>query len=415
MSADQPRTPGRSGTPGEPLAHPVDWAFAARTAEALTAAGPRTSAREARREAEGLRAAAAAAVPHVHRLTGLEAARDLRDSQVLVVDRPTWSRANTQSFAALLGPTFAHLQATRPAEYEAATLPVTTRATALEMGGILAWLSSKVLGQYDPFSALPGPDGAPAGPAGGRLMLVAPNVVQVRREIHVDPADFRLWVCLHEQTHRVQFAAAPWLREHLQSEITGLTGGLFDKAESLPERLRSALAAANPLAGGARSRGGGGAPADAPAVGRGGTGDAVDAADPADPARPSLGLLGALQDEEDRERLSRVTAVMSLLEGHANVVMDAVDSSVVSSVKTIRRRFDERGDRRSALDKAIRRLLGMDAKMAQYRDGQRFVDAVVGRIGMDGFNVVWDAPELLPSETEIHAPDMWVARIRAQA
>lgn len=106
---------------------------------------------------------------------------------------------------------------------------------------------------------------------------------------------------------------------------------------------------------------------------------------------------------------------MSLLEGHANVVMDAVDSSVVSSVKTIRRRFDERGDRRSALDRAIRRILGMDAKMAQYRDGQRFVDAVVGRIGMEGFNVVWDAPELLPSEAEIHAPDTWVARIRAQA
>ncbi|CAM3672191.1 zinc-dependent metalloprotease [Micrococcus flavus] len=401
MSADQPRTPGRTGSSGEPLVHPVDWAFAARTAEALTAAGPRTTAREARREAEGLRAAADAAVPHVHRLTGLEAARGLRDSQVLVVDRPTWSRANTQSFAALLGPTFARLQATRPAEYEAATLPVTTRATALEMGGILAWLSSKVLGQYDPFSALPGPDGEPAGPAGGRLMLVVPNVVQVRREIHVDPADFRLWVCLHEQTHRVQFAAAPWLREHLQAEITGLTGGLFDKAESLPERLRSALATANPLAGSARGRGEGAVAGEVPRDG------------PA--ARPSLGLLGALQDEEDRARLSRVTAVMSLLEGHANVVMDAVDSSVVSSVKTIRRRFDERGDRRSALDKAIRRILGMDAKMAQYRDGQRFVDAVVSEIGMDGFNVVWDAPELLPSEAEIHAPDTWVARIRAEA
>lgn len=405
MSADQPRMAGGpTAGPAAPAVHPVDWAFAARTAEALTVAGPRISAREARGEAEGLRVAAAASVPHVHRLTGLEAARDLLDSQVLVVDRPTWSRANTQSFAALLGPTFAHLQATRPAEYEAATTPVATRATALEMGGILAWLSAKVLGQYDPFSALPGPDGVPAGPAGGRLMLVAPNVVQVRREIHVDPADFRLWVCLHEQTHRVQFAAAPWLRGHLRSEITGLTGGLFDKAESLTERLRSALAAANPLAGSVRGRGGGVA-----SHAGGEAGPAVTS------GRPSLGLLGAFQDEEDRERLSRVTAVMSLLEGHANVVMDAVDSSVVSSVKTIRRRFDERGDRRSAVDRAIRRILGMDAKMAQYRDGQRFVDAVVGEIGMDGFNVVWDAPELLPSEAEIHAPETWVARIRAEA
>ena len=371
--------------PGPAVAHPVDWAFAARTARSLAAAGPRFTPREATREAEGLRAAAEAAVPHVHRLTGLEAARDLRDSQVLVVDRPTWSRAATQSFATLLDPTFAHLRDTRPREHAAATTRVTRHATALEMGGILAWMSGRILGQYDPFIALPGPGGTAAGPAGGRLLLVAPNVAQVRAEINVDPADFRLWVCLHEQTHRVQFAAAPWLREHLRAEITALTVGLFDKAESLPERLRTALAAANPL-------------------GR-------DGAD----ARPTSGLLGAIQDEEDRERLSRLTAVMSLLEGHANVVMDGVDSSVVSSVKTIRRRFDERGDRRSPLDRMLRRVLGMDAKMAQYRDGQRFVAAAVAQLGMAGFNVVWDAPELLPSEAELHAPETWVARIRAQA
>lgn len=389
-ATDRPRAaadaePGAPAEPGPAVAHPVDWAFAARTARSLAAAGPRFTPREATREAEGLRAAAEAAVPHVHRLTGLEAARDLRDSQVLVVDRPTWSRAATQSFATLLDPTFAHLRDTRPREHAAATTRVTRHATALEMGGILAWMSGRILGQYDPFIALPGPGGTAAGPAGGRLLLVAPNVAQVRAEINVDPADFRLWVCLHEQTHRVQFAAAPWLREHLRAEITALTVGLFDKAESLPERLRTALAAANPL-------------------GR-------DGAD----ARPTSGLLGAIQDEEDRERLSRLTAVMSLLEGHANVVMDGVDSSVVSSVKTIRRRFDERGDRRSPLDRMLRRLLGMDAKMAQYRDGQRFVAAAVAELGMAGFNVVWDAPELLPSEAELHAPETWVARIRAQA
>ena len=389
-ATDRPRAaadaePGAPAEPGPAVAHPVDWAFAARTARSLAAAGPRFTPREATREAEGLRAAAEAAVPHVHRLTGLEAARDLRDWQVLVVDRPTWSRAATQSFATLLDPTFAHLRDTRPREHAAATTRVTRHATALEMGGILAWMSGRILGQYDPFIALPGPGGTAGGPAGGRLLLVAPNVAQVRAEINVDPADFRLWVCLHEQTHRVQFAAAPWLREHLRAEITALTVGLFDKAESLPERLRTALAAANPL-------------------GR-------DGAD----ARPTSGLLGAIQDEEDRERLSRLTAVMSLLEGHANVVMDGVDSSVVSSVKTIRRRFDERGDRRSPLDRMLRRLLGMDAKMAQYRDGQRFVAAAVAELGMAGFNVVWDAPELLPSEAELHAPETWVARIRAQA
>ena len=210
-ATDRPRAaadaePGAPAEPGPAVAHPVDWAFAARTARSLAAAGPRFTPREATREAEGLRAAAEAAVPHVHRLTGLEAARDLRDSQVLVVDRPTWSRAATQSFATLLDPTFAHLRDTRPREHAAATTRVTRHATALEMGGILAWMSGRILGQYDPFIALPGPGGTAGGPAGGRLLLVAPNVAQVRAEINVDPADFRLWVCLHEQTHRVQFA-----------------------------------------------------------------------------------------------------------------------------------------------------------------------------------------------------------------
>lgn len=387
--------------PADRVPQPVDWAFAARTAAALAPAGPRFTAREAAREAAGLRAAAEASVPHVHRLTGLAAAEDLRDSQVLVVDRPTWSASATQSFATMLEPTFAHLQATRPKEYQAALTPVARHATALEMGGILAWLSGKVLGQYDPF----------AGPSGGRLLLNAPSVAQVRTEINVDPEDFRLWVCLHEQTHRVQFAAAPWLRCHLQEQITALASGLFDRAESLPERLRSALAAANPLGRGSGAGAASTGPASGPDDGRPGPaqagGDVV-------PAR-GAGLLGALQDEEDRARLSHVTAVMSLLEGHANVVMDGVDADVVSSVKTIRRRFEDRADRRSPLDRMLRRLLGMDAKMAQYRDGQRFVSAAVAELGMDGFNVVWDAPELLPTEDELHRPERWTARVRAQA
>lgn len=109
--------------------------------------------------------------------------------------------------------------------------------------------------------------------------------------------------------------------------------------------------------------------------------------------------------------MSHLTAVMSLLEGHANVVMDAVDSSIVPSVKTIRRRFDDRGRHRSPLQKLIRRLLQLDAKAAQYRDGQKFTGHIVERIGMDRFNIIWDAPEHLPSEDEIHHPEAWLDRM----
>ncbi len=386
--------------PATPPASPVDWDLAATTAARLCAAGPRFTRHQAEREAEGLRRAADVAVDHVHRITRLDAARDLRDSEVLVVDRPTWSRANVQAFSTLLAPAFEHVRQARPQEYARATQGLGTAATALEAGAVLAFLSGKVLGQYEPFCALPGPSGGPAGPEGGRLLLVAPNIAEVRVELNVDPADFRLWVCLHEQTHRVQFAAAPWLREHLQSELLQLVSGMFDKAETLPERLVSGLRGL--LRGSA----------DAPA--------ATDAPSPPSESdvethRASMGLVELFQDPEDKERLGRINAVMSLLEGHANVVMDAIDSSVVPTVKTIRQRFDHRTSSRSSVDRWIRRFLGMDAKMQQYRDGQRFVKRAVRDLGMDGFNVVWEAPENLPTEQEIHHPAQWIARMRERA
>ncbi|MDO5633511.1 MAG: zinc-dependent metalloprotease [Micrococcus sp.] len=353
---------------------PIDWATAARTAATLAPAGPRLSVRQARQETDRLRAAAEASVGHVHRLTGLDAARDLTDSQLLIVDRPTWAQANTQAFEALLGPTFAHLEATWPQEFAAATTPVSSHAAGAETGAVLSWLSAKVLGQYEPFGSSSG--------SGGRLMLVAPNVVQVRQELNVDAADFRMWVCLHEQTHRVQFAAAPWLAGHLQQRITEFSTAMFDKSDTMMERLRGALRSLAP----GESRGA----SDGPG-----------------------GLLGILQDDEDRARLNHLTAVMSLLEGHANVIMDAVDADVVSSVKTIRRRFADRSRRRSALDQWIGRLLGMDAKLRQYKDGQKLVDAAVAELGMEGFNVVWQDPALLPTLEELHNPPAWVRRLRA--
>jgi len=380
-ATDRPRAaadaePGAPAEPGPAVAHPVDWAFAARTARSLAAAGPRFTPREATREAEGLRAAAEAAVPHVHRLTGLEAARDLRDSQVLVVDRPTWSRAATQSFATLLDPTFAHLRDTRPREHAAATTRVTRHATALEMGGILAWMSGRILGQYDPFIALPGPGGTAAGPAGGRLLLVAPNVAQVRAEINVDPADFRLWVCLHEEAHRVQFTAVPWLREHVVSAARDL---LVDMAPT-PEEMATRVGEIAKRVPEAFKEG-------------------------------SMGLSDIFATPEQRTRMADLAAVMSLLEGHADVVMDDVGPQIVPSVETIRARF---GDRRAGLgniDKLLRRLMGLEAKMRQYRDGAAFVRGVQEKVGIDGFNAVWAAPENLPTPAEIQRPQLWVERI----
>ncbi|MET1035958.1 MAG: zinc-dependent metalloprotease [Arthrobacter sp.] len=366
----------------------INWDLAGDTAARLAGPGPRLSSREVDAVVADLRAHADASVAHVHRITGLEAARDLRDSSVLIVDRASWSRANVQSFEALLGPALGRLAASKGDAFGPNAALFGSAVTGAEMGTILAFLSSKVLGQYDPFSSL-ARDGVPAG---GRLLLVAPNIVEIERELGVDPADFRLWVCLHEQTHRVQFAAAPWLRDHLRENIGRLTEGLVETTDNFGERL--AAAARGAVA--ARSR-------------RDGAGSAAAAPDTGPDSRP--GLLSAIQDPEERAIMSHLTAVMSLLEGHANVVMDAVDASIVPTVKTIRQRFNRRGAHRGPVETWIRRFLGLEAKMRQYADGQRFVSAVVREIGMEGFNAVWERPENLPTERELHHHREWIRRV----
>lgn len=363
-------------TPSQSKPTLVNWALAAKTAATLTPAGPKLSASAISSAVADLHAKAAASVEHVHRISELEAAADLRDSEVLVVDRPGWSKANTQSFAVMLDSTLrrAEASAAKGKGLSGAARDLSGTVTGVQLGGILAFLSSKVLGQYDPFAAL-APDSDI--PQAGRLLLVAPNILSVEKELNVDADDFRLWVCLHEQTHRVQFAAAPWLREHMLDEVDKLSATLFEgllsEGSALADRLKSA-------------------------DGKGSS---------------SKGLLDLIPDGEQKSAISRLTAVMSLLEGHANVVMDGVDASVVPSVRTIRQRFNSRGKDRGAVEKFIRNLLGLNAKMKQYSDGARFVRAVVDQAGLATFNQVWLAPENLPSEAEIHDPSQWVRRIEA--
>jgi coenzyme F420 biosynthesis associated uncharacterized protein len=206
---------------------------------------------------------------------------------------------------------------------------------------------------------------------------VAPNIVQVERELEVVPDDFRLWVCLHEETHRVQFASTPWLRDHLLARSRGLTADLLGDPGAFVDRLSSGLR-------------------QLPDVLRGGDG---------------AGLVELVQTPQQRAVLAEITAVMSLLEGHADVVMDEVGPRVIPTVATIRERFTRRRAGQGSVDKLLRRLLGLDAKMRQYRDGAVFVRGVVAKVGMDGFNAVWTSPQTLPLPGEISDPAAWVRRV----
>jgi coenzyme F420 biosynthesis associated uncharacterized protein len=342
----------------------IDWEVAATTAGFVARSAPQVRPDRPVEVVDELRERAAAAEGHVAEVTRLQVPAA---APPLVVDRAGWTRSNLRAFRQVLDPVAAEVLAQRERPLPDQVRTVGSRLTGVELGSVLGFLSSRVLGQYDPFVA-----------GEGRLLLVAPNVATVEAELGVDPHDFRLWVCLHEETHRVQFGSAPFLAEHLLAQIRGLVGELLADPGRAAERLVEVFRGLPDVV---RGQGGG------------------------------AGLLDAVQSPAARERLATVTAVMSLLEGHADVVMDDVGPQVVPSVAVIRERFARRRAGRGAVDRLLRRLMGLDAKMRQYADGARFVRAVRDQAGWDGLNAVWSSPETLPLPAEIADPASWVRRV----
>ena len=354
----------------------VDWDTAFNTASRLVKPGPEISRDGAATVVRELREAANRAEAYVTEVTGLRAPSGT--APVLVVDRPGWLQANLDGFRLILAPLDA--RAAQKLKSTSSTVAgLGPRITGAEVGALLSYLAPKVLGQFDPF--FPGlaaeADGATPG---GRLLLVAPNIVHVERELHVVPPDFRLWVCLHEETHRVQFTAVPWLRGYLTAQIAEVV----DSAELEPAVVAQMVRDA------------------AKRLLEGLTGN------------EEFSIIDLVQTPAQKEVVDRITAVMSLLEGHADVVMDSVGPEVIPSVAAIRAKFTVRRQGQG-FDKIIRKLLGLDAKMRQYRDGAAFCRAVIDRVGMRGLNHVWISPETLPTRAEIADPNLWLARIHPDA
>jgi coenzyme F420 biosynthesis associated uncharacterized protein len=375
----------------------IDWSVAGAAARRLVRPGPTASRKQADLAVAQLRESAAAAQRHVRAFADLDAPDD--GAPVLVVDRIGWINANLDVVRTLSGPLVEKIHAWRegigPGGLRSATNTMGAKFAGAELGSLLAYLSSKVLGQYDPFGVPQGPNGRTVP---GRLLLVAPNVVQVERKLGVDPGDFRLWICLHEETHRVQFGAVPWLREHILGEIGTLIAELDVEPAVVAERMRATLRS---IVGAATP----GRHAEEPADRVGPYGE------PVTPA-PRMSLVDVVRTPEQRVVLDRLTAVMTLLEGHATYVMDGVGPLVVPSVAEISREFGRNRSRtRLRPDTLLRRVLGLDAKLRQYRDGERFVRQVVEEVGITGLNRVWTSPNTLPTQAEIVDPAAWIRRV----
>ncbi|QGK71968.1 coenzyme F420 biosynthesis-associated protein [Allosaccharopolyspora coralli] len=361
---------GRAG-PGT-----LDWDTAVATATRLVQPGPPGVSREvADRAVRALREYSLVAETHVRELTDLGHELPVRHGDV--VDRPGWIRSAAGGLAELTDIATRHAQRDDDTDESAVTAllgGVGRQGAGLQAGVVLAYLGAKVLGQFDPF--VPGPDGS----ADGRLVLVAPNIVAAQQALDVPADDFAMWVCLHESTHRLQFTAVPWLRDYFAASLAELMSEMDGTATELAGRL----------------------PAVVKQVRAGREGDS---------SPGMLGIVELVQSPRQRAAFDRIIALSTLLEGHADHVMDAVGPEVVPSVRTIRDRFTRRRQGGGLLDRVLRSLLGVDAKIKQYAQGAAFTDRVVDVVGMEGFNAVWTAPENLPSRAEITSPDSWVRRV----
>ena len=338
----------------------VDWQFAATVGAKLARPGPAATDYTRTQVIDQLAEASRKAELPVREVTGLNEGGEIPEARV--IDRVEWIGAATKSMRVMTGGS---------EKDSAAPRFITGRITGAQTGAVLAFISSGILGQYDPF-----------GPNGGELLLVYPNVIAVERQLRVLPADFRLWVCLHEVTHRVQFRANPWLAEHMSQALAVLTEDASQDISEVVGRLAELV----------RNK--------------------RDGVAPEPNSTGVLGLLRAVQSEPQRRALDQLLVLGTLLEGHADHVMDAVGPAVVPTVSTIRRRFDERRKRKQPpLQRILRALLGVDAKLSQYTRGKAFVDHVVGQVGMARFNAVWSNAETLPLPTEIDEPRRWIDRV----
>jgi coenzyme F420 biosynthesis associated uncharacterized protein len=368
------------GAPGG-LPGIVDWATAERVAGWALARRPTPPGYRAESVEADFAELTAQAEELVAEATGL---RPSTPARARVTDRVGWVRANVASIQRLLGPTLRKFEARRdatpslslpglPARLPRPLAGAGRSVSGAQIGLVLAWMSTRVLGQYDLLLTDELVEDQDI------VYYVGPNVVALESRYGFPSRQFRLWLALHEVTHRCQFTAVPWLRDHFVS----LVDQGLEPVGSDPRRLLDALRRAAEEVRAGRS--------------------------PLDGA----GVLGLVATPEQLEALQRIQALMSLLEGHGDVTMDRAGAALVPGAERFSRVLRERRQQVRGPAKLLQQVLGLEAKLRQYAEGEDFIRAVERVGGPDLFNRVWRGPEWLPSLAEIRDPSRWVARAGA--
>jgi coenzyme F420 biosynthesis associated uncharacterized protein len=292
------------------------------------------------------------------------------EARARVVDRPAWVRANIASFQRLLRPLLEKFTERLGASPMA---PIAHKAAGAEVGVMLGWMSTRVLGQYDLLIIEDeNPDEQDL------VYYVGPNILALEKLYAFPPRQFRLWIALHEVTHRAQFTGVPWMRQHFLS----LVEQTMNAVDPDPKRFIAAIgrvaeamrAGTNPLADG--------------------------------------GLATLIASDEQREVLDRISGLMSLLEGHGDVTMDRAGEGLLPASDRFSRVLRQRRQTSQGIAKLLQQLIGLEAKINQYEQGEKFIEAVERAGGPALLDHAWEGPEQLPTIEEIRAPELWISRVQ---
>jgi coenzyme F420 biosynthesis associated uncharacterized protein len=341
---------------------PVDWGTAGRIARFVAGRDPLADSYLAASLQSDFDALTQRAEALVAEHTGLQAPGH---AGARVLDRREWVDSNLASMRTLLDPL---MQRFGERLSRSPVSGVSRQIAAGELGALLGYMSQRVLGQYDLL--------VPDDPRGDAVYYVGANILGLEKRFAFRPGDFRLWIAIHEVTHRAQFTGVPWMREY----FLGLVGQAFDMVDPDPKTVMRALTSA----------------IDEIRAGR----------NPLDEG----GVVGLFASPEQRGVLSQVQALMSLLEGHGNVVMDDLGREHVVGQERMSRVLQQRR-KSGGVTSLVHKLLGLEQKMRQYEVGEKFVRGVLGVGGPRALDVVWESAANLPTIVELDEPAQWLARV----
>jgi coenzyme F420 biosynthesis associated uncharacterized protein len=290
--------------------------------------------------------------------------------RIVVMDRREWLEANITNFNELFVLIEELYQRNTNNRTVGAMMAagLNRRVMSVQVGVLLGVLARKVLGQYD--LSLLAPE-----TQGGALYFVEPNIDRIQHGLGLNAEDFRMWIALHETTHAYEFEAYPWVRQHFNA----LLRRYFD---TVNEQLQSV---------------------------QGGIGPFI--ARIFENMNKGQHWMEALQTPTQRAIFNELQALMSLVEGYSNHIMNAIGEQVLPNFAEIERRIEERKGSRNLAEQLFNRVTGMDLKLAQYQQGQHFVDTIVKQRGIAFATKVWQRAEHLPTMDEIRNPERWIARM----